>query len=259
MFEELYAPLPDPEAYLARIGYEGPTDHTVAVLDSIVLHHLRSVPFEDLEVRDEHRTPSLATKDLFDKIVARRRGGYCWELNGALYHLLVALGFDCTPIVARIIRKTPMPNMTLHRATLVSVEGTRRWVDVGYGGPAPAATLDIDGTEPVHTPTGDYICHREGKWCGFDLIKDGERIPLMCYEDHAVELVDYLPLNFYTSRNPDSVFTKVRMANLLTETGSRGLEENTLRIRENGVLTERELATPDERVQALSEWFGIAL
>lgn len=82
MFEDLYAPLPQVDAYLARIGYEGPIGLTEACLDQLVLRHQLSVPFENLDIRIRKTPVSLGIPQLFDKVVTRGRGGFCYELNG---------------------------------------------------------------------------------------------------------------------------------------------------------------------------------
>lgn len=256
MFEEMYAPLPDRDAYLARIGYEGPVEPTVEVLDALMYAHLTNVPFEDLDVRDRKIVPDLGVEALYDKIVTRHRGGYCYELNGAFTALLRACGFECDSIAARITFRKPMPNLMQHRGAVVTIDGQRHWADVGFGGPAPAASVPLDGSVK-HTPTGDYRIVRDGRWHVLQLLKEGEWKGIITFEDNPVEEIDFIPLNFYTASNPTSRFAEVRMANLLTPTGSIGLEENVLRIRENGVLTERTFDPETELSGILKEYFDI--
>ena len=84
MYEELYAPLPDRAAYLERIGLrDEPMPLNAETLHKLMYAHLTHVPFENLDVLEKHMTPDLGIEALFDKIVVRRRGGYCFELGGA--------------------------------------------------------------------------------------------------------------------------------------------------------------------------------
>ena len=86
-----YAPLPEREAYLKRIGYSGGTEPTLDNLHALIRAHQTAVPFENLDCVS--RTPILLEVErLFDKIVLRRRGGYCFELNGLFMALLRDLG-----------------------------------------------------------------------------------------------------------------------------------------------------------------------
>src|SRR5262249_26469036 len=87
--------------YVARIGYDGPLEVTHETLAQIHLAHLLTVPFENLDIHLGR--PILLDLDrIFDKIVRRRRGGFCYELNGLFGWLLGALGFDVTMVSARV-------------------------------------------------------------------------------------------------------------------------------------------------------------
>src|SRR5438445_7498063 len=80
------------DEYLARIGYTGPRDATSATLRALHVRHLLTVPFENLDI---HLGREIVPEErrILDKIVTRRRGGFCYELNGAFAVLLRALGF----------------------------------------------------------------------------------------------------------------------------------------------------------------------
>ena len=76
MYEELYAPLPNAEAYLERIGLKDlQPEPTVEWLDRIIHAQLTHIPFDAMDCWGLGETPSLAINDLFDKIVVRHRGG----------------------------------------------------------------------------------------------------------------------------------------------------------------------------------------
>jgi N-hydroxyarylamine O-acetyltransferase len=89
----------DVAAYLARIAYQGATTPSFTTLAGLQLAHLRAVPFENLDVLSR-RPISLQPADLYTKIVARRRGGFCYELNGLFATLLRRLGFQVTLLAA---------------------------------------------------------------------------------------------------------------------------------------------------------------
>src|ERR1041384_459142 len=78
-------------AYLDRIGVTGPASSDAAGLRALHLAHQLTVPFENLTIHLAEPI-SLDEPDLIDKIVRRRRGGFCYELNGAFALLLEALG-----------------------------------------------------------------------------------------------------------------------------------------------------------------------
>src|SRR5437870_3414792 len=91
----------DIAAYLRRIGYTGPIVPTLETLREIHRAHLLAVPFENLDIPLGRQI--VCDEDIFVcKIVERRRGGFCYEMNGAFAALLRAIGFRVTLLSARV-------------------------------------------------------------------------------------------------------------------------------------------------------------
>ncbi|MBQ9003769.1 MAG: arylamine N-acetyltransferase, partial [Eggerthellaceae bacterium] len=205
-------------------------------------------------------TPSLGIADLFDKIVVRKRGGYCFELNAAFGALLKALGFDARPCMARVLLR-PIPHPLIsHRANFVTIDGRDYLADVGFGGPmASFAPLVEDGatrTEGGHT----FTLHRSAhSWwdVGYKGSKDEERIVLRVCALRVGE-EDFIPLSFYQANNPESVFKLNRMANIKTADGALDLRNNTYTEFRGGEKTSTEIAEADIPA-LLQEKFGIVL
>ena len=119
-------------AYLDRINDAGPLDPSAATLRRLHVAHLLSVPFENLSI---HWREPIVLEDgaLFEKVVRRRRGGFCYELNGLFAALLRALGFHVTMLSAGVASGEGKfgPEFD-HMALLVTLP--ERWlVDVGFG------------------------------------------------------------------------------------------------------------------------------
>ena len=68
-------------AYLERLGVATPAVSDAAGLRTLHRAHQLTVPFENLSIHLAEPI-SLDEADLIDKIVRRRRGGFCYELNG---------------------------------------------------------------------------------------------------------------------------------------------------------------------------------
>lgn len=259
MSDELYEPLPDVDAYLERIGIDKAEDPTPEFLDQLICAHQRAVPFDNLDVYERNLVPSLGISDLFQKVVVRKRGGYCFELNGLFAAFLKALGFSVQPSMGRVLlRPLPHPLFT-HRANIVTIEGKRYLADVGFGGPqATFAPLMEDGatrTEQGHT----FTMHRVGHcwWeVGYRGSSDEERSVLrVCTLDVGEE--DFIPLSFFQAANPESVFRLNRMVNINTEDGALNLRNNTYTVFAKGQKTETEIEDEAEITQLLREKFGI--
>src|SRR6266404_2344713 len=91
----------DVHAYLNRINYQGPRTPTAETLRQLQVAHLLTVPFENLSI---HGREPIVLEDeaLFQKIVNRRRGGFCYEANGLFAALLRALGFEVAMLSAEV-------------------------------------------------------------------------------------------------------------------------------------------------------------
>ena len=255
MFEEYYAALPDREAYLARIGLQGEAlPPTAETLHRLICAQLAHVPFENLDVYERGLCPELGVPALFDKIVTRRRGGYCFELNGLFQKLLEALGYRCCSVVVRILRGETVP-YPAHRGLIVELPEGRAYCDVGFGGAVPFWPAYLDGRE---TPDG-FSVERDGA----DLYlcapgKNGKARQLM-FMDVPAYPVDFIPMNIHMSQWHESYFRMRPMASLRTETGGVSLDGDTLRIRRGDEVEERKLCSRADFFDALREHFGIEL
>ncbi len=118
----------DTDAYLERINYGGTLEPTAETLRRLHVAHLHAVPFENLSI---HAGETIVLDDgaLFEKVVARRRGGFCYELNGLFAALLRALGFEVTHHLAVVGGEGPVNHMAL----LVTLDGERWLADAGLG------------------------------------------------------------------------------------------------------------------------------
>lgn len=103
-----------------------------AFLREIVQRHVARLAFCSVGPRLGDALP-LDVASLHDRIVVRRRGGYCFEHNGLLYEMLEALGFEVTLYLARVIYNRDIQPGLTHRITLVHLDAERYLVDVGFG------------------------------------------------------------------------------------------------------------------------------
>lgn len=257
-FEPIYAPLPDREAYLKRIGYEGAVSPDLETLNALIRAHLTHVPFENLDVYDAGADIPLDTASLFDKIVTRRRGGYCFELNALFYALLQDIGFDCYPIAVRVVwhaqrRVSPLS----HRATIVTIGGVRYFADVGFGGPAPHSALELDNPAEQTSYGQRFIFDKSaGDTVICRVTEDGHE-RLLQFSEAPVDPIDFLALNEYHAKSKMSGFRMVRMVNIATEDGAVSMTGNVMRVHKNGEVTETAFTTQEELRRALRDYYCI--
>lgn len=142
----------DTEAYLSRIGLDHAPTIDLAGLTLLQRAHLATVPFENLDVvADVPVRTDLAWS--IPKVVARRRGGWCFELNGAFGALLRRLGFDVIQLGAAVLLDGPN-TMIDHLALEVSLDRSYL-VDVGFG-ESFVAPLDLNMSGPQDDPAGTF-------------------------------------------------------------------------------------------------------
>lgn len=208
MLEEYYAPLPDPAAYLARIGLGGAAlRRDLETLNRVLEAHVQAVPFENLDACFAQRVPDLTVAGLFDKIVVRRRGGWCHELNGLLLPLLRALGFDCRAIAGRIAVGPDAVSPLGHRAVLCVLGGERYYCDVGFGDMAVRSAVPLGGAE---TRFGFHV-ERDGDW--YALRRGGRRVLL--FSDLPFEPTDFLAPNYRSALAPGEKFNQAPYVSIL--------------------------------------------
>lgn len=122
-----------PADYLDRIGASGSFDPSVESLVTLHELHMAAVPFENLDI-PLGREIVMDEARFLDKVVRQRRGGFCYELNGAFAWLLRAIGFDVTFLSARVYDGDGKPGPDFdHMALGVAIAGETWIADVGFG------------------------------------------------------------------------------------------------------------------------------
>ncbi len=251
------------EAYLKRIGMEPDLDHRKPGFDLLCrlqYAHVTHVPYENLDIL--RGVPLVLEEDaLYDKIVVRRRGGYCFELNCLYNALLRALGYETECFLARYLRGQVGVQMRRHRIILARspyFDG-RVMCDVGIGDRAPRhALLFREGI--VQKQFGEtYRFDRDEQygWIISDFHK-GEWIPFFGFTEEKQFEVDYIMPSFWCEAHPASPFNKTNIVSLKTEMGRKTIADMTFRVFDGDTVTERTMA-PGEVGGILEREFGIVL
>ena len=250
-----------------------PIEPTLDLLNKMVKAHQLSVPFENLDIYEFGKVIDLGTRHLFDKIVTRRRGGYCFELNKNFSSLLIALGYHTHGHLGRIHMPGGDLSPRLHRVNTIrfiddNIE-TCYLADVGSGGAQPAqATLLQAGrfTDPygvnyrLAIGMEDHnLAIRSNTWVLYRIDDTGDESIMVSFEDIPQFEVDFLTANFYTSARPESRFVTSRICNLRREDGHASISDNLFRLVQNGETLEVDVTDPTVRIEYLKEYFGIVL
>jgi N-hydroxyarylamine O-acetyltransferase len=243
----------DLSAYFARVGYDGPRAPTLATLHALTAAHARAIPFENLDVL-LGRGIDLGLEAVFDKLVLRRRGGYCFEQNALFLHVLTALGFAARPLSARgriFPARAQTPPRT-HLFLTVEIDGQRWLTDVGVGGLSltSAIRLEVDVEQPTpHEPRrivreGDHWLHQARLGEGWSDVYEftGEEMPPI---DREVG-------NWYTSAHPRSHFRdRLIVARAAPDGGRVTLLNGELKVRDRDGIAEVRVVDSAEALLAV--------
>lgn len=154
--KERYPKVIDVERCLKRIGYSGPTEPTLYTLRALQMAFLRKVPFENLDIH-LGRQIRLSSESIYDKIVLRRRGGFCYECNILFFDLLKGLNFQVEYLSARMVKGSAVGPEYDHMVLLVTLEHDYL-ADVGNG-QSCREPLRIDG---ANRATSEGYAYRVG-------------------------------------------------------------------------------------------------
>jgi len=248
----------DVQAYLNRINYDGPVAPTAETLRQLHLAHLLSVPFENLSI---HAGEQIVLEDeaLFRKIVSRRRGGFCYELNGLFAALLRGLGFEVAMLSAQVTNDDGGFSRDFDHMTLLVSLGERWLVDVGFGDSFIEPLL-LDERGPQMQRDSAYRIDVDADWLIMERAdKSGEWKPQYRFTLKPFQYADYAEMCTYHQTSPLSHFTKGRICSRLTPQGRISLSDMRLITSEAGERREHTAASQEEYEELLSEYFGVVM
>ncbi|WP_395015936.1 arylamine N-acetyltransferase [Dongia sp.] len=252
----------DLDAYLARIGYAGPREPNLETLRGLHRAHLYAVPFENLDVVLK-RPIQLDPAALMQKIVAGRRGGYCFESNALFMYALLTLGFTATPLAARVLweRKDSSLPPRSHMLLMVDLEEGLFLADVAFGGQTPPQPLSFAVNLEQPTTHEPYRLRRtaEGE-LELEALMAGQWGVLYRFTLHPQQPIDFLHANWYTATHPESFFANNVIAAIPGESCRYTLFNKELRTRRpDGTVETQVLGDAKALAAALQERFGIVV
>ena len=259
------------EKYLQRINYTGDTKPTKENLQKLQRAHLMSVPYENLDIYFK-QAKSLAIEEIYDKIVLRHRGGYCFEINGLFGWLLRQLGYEVKEYFGRWLYLDALEKPARrHRILHVTFPDGDCIADAAVGQRAPLTPLAFQ-----------YDLEQEREGYKYRIVKDDALYNVVQREENgkyvnffsfdlAPQLnIDFTYVHFFCTSHPSSVFTQKIMVHIPTENGRNSI--GSVLDPQTGILTPcLNIGLPDgsterhflygetELKNALKTYFGICL
>jgi arylamine N-acetyltransferase len=252
----------DLHGYFDRIGYRGPAEPGLQVLQELVTAHTRAIPFENLDPLLGMPVDDLSAAALYDKLVRRRRGGYCYEQNGLMGYVLAELGFRVRRLGARVVwmrpPDAPYPTRT-HTLLAVRFPGARGpyLVDVGFGGQTPTSPLRMETGGVQQTAHEPYRLQDRGDGLLLQAMVRDAWQPLYEFGTRTEPDVDLQVGSWFVSTHPSSIFVTGLMAALVTDDGRLSLAGRELTWHRADGSEKIELPDAAAVVDALRDRFGI--
>lgn len=242
------------DAYLERLSIDRPERLDLGALTALQRAHLVAVPFENLDVYD--RVPvSVEIDAVLAKIIDRRRGGWCFELNGGFAWLLEQLGFSIRRLGAAVLLSGP--NRAIDHLT-IEVQLDRSYlVDVGFGD-SFVRPLDLSRAGPQDGETADFQLMPSPQGTTLTEIEDGLPAAKYRFKRVAHDLEIFAPISERLYDDPDAHWQRQPFATRLLGEGDDRvtLLADRLRVRRGGIVTETPVAASVWN-DVLNEWFSI--
>lgn len=252
----------DLTGYFARVGYVGPAEPTLDVLRDLTTAHTKSIPFENLDPLVGRPVDDLSPEALIDKLVHRRRGGYCYEQNGLMGYVLAEIGFRVRRLAGRVVwmqppdAPTPAQTHTVLAVTFPGSAGTYL-VDVGFGGPTPTSPLRMETGTVQRTTHEPYRLQDRGDGLVLQAQVRDEWQPLYEFCTRTAPEIDLKVGSWYVSTNPSSSFVTSLMAALVVDDGRLNLAGRNLTIHRTDGSEKISLADAAAVVDILADRFGV--
>ena len=252
----------DLNAYFDRIGYGGAAEPNLEVLQDLMTAHTGAIPFENLDPLMGVPVDDLSPEALTDKLVHRRRGGYCYEQNGLMGYALAEIGFRVRRLAGRVAWMLP-PDAPLgaqtHTVLAVTFPGSQGsyLVDVGFGGQTLTSPIRFETVNAQQTTHEPYRLNDRGDGLVLQAMVGGEWKPLYVFGTQTVPQIDLKVGSWYVSTHPESIFVTGLMAALTTDDARYNLAGRNLTVHRADGSEETRLDDAAAVVDVLSERFGI--
>lgn len=254
----------DIASYLKRIDYSAPVKIDLQTLSALQYQHLLHVPFEDADIF-YGRPIALDIASFYEKVVNRKRGGYCYELNGLFYQLLFTHGFDVSMVSARVATGRSYGPEYDHMALLVKLSDKEWLVDVGFGDFSMMPLMIEPGM--IQNDGRAYYRIKD------KVIVDGQSYLAVQKWNNATQsfkteylfttrsrvLSAFASMHAYHQASPHSHFVRNFICSIPTPNGRISIVNNKLIKTDNGKKEPHLISSELQRFYLLQDLFGIEL
>lgn len=245
--------------YLQRIGYSQTVSPDFVTLSELQWVHITHIPYENLDILAGIPL-SLKAEDLFQKIVTRKRGGYCFELQGLYKELLESIGFHVTQYSARFMDEPDIVQMRRHRVLVVQIGNERYLTDVGIRSESPRTPIKLVSDELQSDGICEYRFRRDPFYGWVLCQKERRKAWKAMYgftEEQQID-DDFVMPSFYCEKHPDSTFNKFMKISIFNGESNFTLVNGVFQEYRNAkVQLRKKLTSKSETGDILKTYFGL--
>jgi N-hydroxyarylamine O-acetyltransferase len=247
------------QGYLADVSIKQPPEVSINFMKDLQNAHLGIFPFSNLGVL-LHENLSLESQVLFERVVTKRRGGYCFEQNKVFFEILKCFGFHCEIVLGRVLHNRNIDVPRTHRITRVTIDDRKYLVDVGFGQLCPREPLLHDCDKPQDLGDSIYriIQPDSGRYLLQMKAADGW-FTLYSFDNGMYTEADCLCGHHYSSTHPDSAFVNNLVISLKTYDDVRLLRNGEFHRVQEGETAITAISSEDLLGILLMQEFGIDL
>ncbi len=249
------------EGYLNDLGISdadvSSSKGKIEFLSRLQSAHIARHTFNSLAVVIGNELP-LDLPSLYEKIVVKRRGGYCFEHNKLIYNVLEALGFDVKLLLARVVYNRDLDTPRTHRVTLVNVDGEEYVVDGGFGhlGARLPVKLELDTEQRQGKECFRVVAKNSDEYC-YQVMKDGDYFTLYTFDLGVYTEADCVVGHFYSHRHPSAAFVNNLVVSLKTESSVYSLRNGVFHLFTDAGTQVAELTSHQQLHEKLTQTFEL--
>jgi N-hydroxyarylamine O-acetyltransferase len=244
------------DAYLERTGYSGPVEPSLDALGALHEAHLAAIPFENLDIL-LGKPILLELEALERKLVADRRGGYCFEQNTLFRAALEAIGFRVDALAARVRAGATVVRPRTHMLLRVEAEGRGFLADVGFGGDGATLPLPLDVGPELWVGAAGHRLKREGEGFVLEGNLQGTWTELYAFTLEPQHPADFEMANWFTSTYPRSPFVSSLTAQRIQGERRAVLRNRDLTVIDGGGRRAATVRDPEHLLEILDQDFGL--
>ena len=225
----------------------------LSLLRELVREHLANYSFSNTEILlHPKKIHSLEPQEILDKIVVKKRGGYCFEHNNLMFHVLSGLGFEVNTHLARVVYGQHEDVPRTHQFNVVRIEDKSFLVDVGFGPYTPPTPVPFGKREEC-----PYWIADRGNLFELLSMKDGKEFVFYTFTLDKCTPADFKISHYYTSTHPESKFVTTLVASRVTENKTIFVNNTNFNVIENGEKISEEISSENRLSEILTKEAGL--